>query len=383
MDNTNVVKAYSLKNQIIKYIIYTLIVLGLTFLALYLTCKNNYKLVIETLRQAKIGYIFLIVGIIAGCILFRSLSNFLLTRMYVKNYKFHRSIVIDQVGTLYRMVTPVGVGGHLMEVFTFRKQKVSVSNALSIIAMYSICYQIALIAYNIVTIIVKRDLISQIGSIPISFTSSSSVYIPLWILITIGFIFNLGVIGIIFLLSFSKKFYNFISKYVLRFLSFIHIVKDIDKARNKLEDSVVSFRSNLKSLFSHWKTLVFTIIFMIGYITISYSIPYICGLSLSNSSSSASFFNSVLLSNLHQMVTCIIPLPGNALLSEMFFLQLFYPSSGPQFYMSEDIARASLLLWRSLTFIIPLLIACIVTICYHPSSKNKLTLKEESKNDIN
>lgn len=380
MDNTNVVKTYSLKNQIIKYIIYTLIVLGLTFLALYLTCRNNYKLVIETLGQAKIGYIFLIVGIIAGCILFRSLSNFLLTRMYVSNYKFHRSVVIDQVGTLYRMVTPVGVGGHLMEVFTFRKQKVSVSNALSIIAMYSICYQIALITYNIITIIVKRDLIGQIGSIPISFTSSSSVYIPLWILISIGFIFNLGVIGIIFLLSFSKRFYNFISKYVLRFLCFIRIVKDIDKARYKLEESVTSFRGNLRSLLTHYKTLILTVLLMIGYITISYSIPYICGLSLNNTSINASFFDSVLLSNFHQMITCIIPLPGNAVLSEMFFLQLFYPSTGPKFYASEDIARASLLLWRSLTFIIPLFIACIVTITYHPRNK---TTKEVTSNGIN
>ena len=61
MEDTNIVKSYSLKNQIIKYVIYTLIVLGLTFLALYLTCRNNYKLVIETLGQAKIGYIFLII----------------------------------------------------------------------------------------------------------------------------------------------------------------------------------------------------------------------------------------------------------------------------------------------------------------------------------
>ena len=103
-----------------------------------------------------------------------------------------------------------------------------------------------------------------------------------------------------------------------------------------------------------------------AYITISYSVPYFCGLSLGNTSSDANFWDSVLLSNFHQMVTCIIPIPGNSVLSELFFLRLFYPASGPSFYSTEEIARASLLLWRSLMFIFPLFISCIFTLVYRP-----------------
>ena len=84
----------------------------------------------------------------------------------------------------------------------------------------------------------------------------------------------------------------------------------------------------------------------------------------------ANYWDSVLLSNIHQMVTCIIPIPGSSVISEMFFLQLFSPSVGPSFYDNEVIARASLLLWRSLMFIFPLFIASLYTIIYRPRKRN-------------
>ena len=350
-----------LRKAVIRNIIYLIIVLGLTALAFYLTIGNNIYKIDDVLKTANIWYIIAILGVVLGCILCRSIAIFSLTRITYKDYFFHRAIAIDQIGTLYRMVTPAGLGSHIMEAHTYVTQGVRRSSALSILAMYSIVYQVVLILYGVVAIIVKRDLINAI-----QFVSIYDAKIPLWLLVGIGFGFNILTIGFILLLSYWEGFFKFLRGPICKLLFKMHILKDLERARTHLDGSKINFRTNLKTLFRNAKTLIICIIMFFIYITISYSVPYIAGLSLGNTSIYANYWDSVLFSNIHQMVTAVIPIPGGSGLSEYFFYQLFYPSQGPQFYSTDEIARASLLLWRSLMFIIPLFIACIFTVIYHP-----------------
>lgn len=355
-----------IKKLLIKNIIYLIVVIGLTALAFYLTIGNNIYNIDDALMGANVWYIIAVFGVILGCILARSIAIFALTRINYKDYFFHRSFAIDQIGTLYRMVTPAGLGSHIMETHTFVTQGVRRSSALSILAMYSIIYQVVLIIYGVVSIVLKRDIINEIRYVTIY-----DWKISLWLLVGIGFGINVLTIGFILLLSYWDGFFKLIRGPICKLLFKIHLIKDLERARTHLDGSKVNFRTNLKILFKNAKTLIICIIMFFIYITISYSVPYIIGLSLGNTSPYANYWDSVLFSNIHQMVTSIIPIPGGSGLSEYFFYQLFYPSQGPQFYDSEGVARASLLLWRSLMFIIPLFIAAIFTIIYHPRRRLK------------
>ena len=362
-----------LKRQVISNIIYFLIVIGLTALSFYLTVGKNVNKVFETLSHANLGYIFAILAVLVACILARSIAVFALTRIFDKKYMFHRAIAIDQIGSLYRMVTPAGLGSHVMETYTYHKQGIRMSNALSILAMYSIIYQVVLIIYGVITIIVKADLVNQIRYLNINGT-----YISLWLLIAIGFAFNVITIGFILLLSYWEPFYKFIRGPIYSTMAKLHLIKDLEASRESLDVSKVNFRNNLKLLLKHIPTLLVTALMFFIYITISYSVPYIVGLSLNNTSTYANFWDSVLLSNFHQMVTCILPIPGSSGISELFFYSLFYPTNGPKFYSTDEIARASLLLWRSLVFIIPLIISCIFTLIYRPRKRvNKNDYQED------
>ena len=363
-----------LKKAIIRNIIYLIIVIGLTALAFYLTIGNNVYAIGEALKQANLWYIVAILGVVLGCILCRSIAIFTLTRINYSDYFFHRSFAIDQIGTLYRMVTPAGLGSHIMETHTFVTQGVRRSSALSILAMYSIVYQIVLILYGVISIILKRDVINQIQYVFIY-----EARFPLWVLVGIGFGFNLLTIGFILLLSYWDGFFNIIRGPICKLLFKIHLIKDLERARTHLDGSKVNFRTNLKTLFKNAKALIICVIMFFIYITISYSVPYIAGLSLGNTSIFANYWDSVLFSNIHQMVTAVIPIPGGSGLSEYFFYQLFYPSQGPQFYDSEGVARASLLIWRSLMFIIPLFIASVFTIAYHPRKRLKSHANQENQ----
>lgn len=348
----------SIKRQIILNIIYILIVLGLTALAFYFTLRGKAHEVGEILSSASWGYIVAILGVVLGCILSRSIAIYSLTRIYDKKYLFHRAIAIDQIGLLYRLVTPAGVGSHFVQAYVYNKQGIRVSNALSVLAMYTIVYQIVLILYGLLSIIIKHQIISSIGSI--SFSGGS---ISIWLLIGIGFGFNILTIGFVYLLSFWEPFFKFIRGPIYLLLSKLHLIRDLEASRCRLDESKVNFRNNLKSLLKHVKTLIIVALMFFIYITIQYSVPYICGLAVGNTSVTANYWDSVLLSNIHQMATCVIPIPGSAGIAELVFYNLFYKSN---FYSSEDITRASLLLWRTLMFVIPLMIAMIYTIIYRP-----------------
>ena len=364
-----------LTRHIILNIVYLLIVLGLTALAFYLTIGNNASKIIDILAKANGWYIFAIFMVVLGCIIARSIALFSLTRLFDKNYRFHRAIAIDQIGSLYRMVTPAGLGSHVMETYTYNKQGIRMSNALSILAMYSIVYQIVLILYGVVSLIFKHNVINEIGYISIN-----GGQVSLWLLISIGFFFNVATIGFILLLSYWEPFYKFIRGPIFKLGYKLHLSKDLEASRARLDLAKDNFRQNLKNLLKNVKTLLVCALMFFIYITISYSVPYIAGLSLSNSSSYANFWDSVLLSNVHQMATCVIPIPGSSGVSELFFYNLFYPSTGPKFYSTDEIARASLLLWRSLMFIIPLFIGCIYTIIYRPKNRKIIDNNDHQEN---
>ena len=365
------IKNNEIIKQVIRYVIYLIIVLGLTALAFYLTIGNKINDIFDVLSTANIWFIFAILAIVIVCIVLRSISIFSLTRLFEKDYYFHRAIMIDQIGSLYRMVTPAGIGSHVMETYTYSKQRVSISNALSVLAMYSIIYQIVLIAYGVITIIVKHDLINEIGYISISFNNDNAAQVPLWLLVAIGFALNTLSIGFILLISYWNGFFRFIRGPIIKLLVKIRVLKDLEQSQLKLDAAAINFRGNLKTIFKHIPTFLICFVAFFAYITISYSVPYFCGLSLGNTSANANFWDSVLLSNFHQMVTCIIPIPGSSVVSELFFLRLFYPTTGPQFYDTEQIARAALLLWRSLMFIFPLIIACLVALIYRPRKQHE------------
>ena len=360
----------SIKRQIIFNIIYIVIVLGLTSLAFYFTLRGKSGAIFDSLGKANWGYIIAILGVVLGCILARSISVFSLTRIFDKDYRFHRAIAIDQIGSLYRMVTPAGLGSHVMETYVYNKQGIRMSNALSILAMYTIVYQIVLIIYGLLSIIIKHQMISDIGYI--TFSGGS---ISIWLLIGIGFGFNILTIGFVFLLSYFEPFYKFIKGPIYSLLYKLHLIRDLEASRTRLDASKVNFRNNLKNLLKHVKTLLVVALMFFVYITISYSVPYICGLAVGNTSLTANYWDSVLLSNVHQMATCVIPIPGSAGISELVFYNLFYKSN---FYSSEEVARTSLLLWRTLMFVIPLLIALVYTIVYRP--KKKAISYEDSQN---
>ncbi len=394
-----------------KYVLNICLVLIITVAAVIITVWGDFDKIMNQLAKCDWRWLLVVFGLMLLAVLIRGIILFSFARLYTRRYKYHQALAVDQIGVFYNAVTPGASGGQVMQAYTYKKQGIPVSSAVSILAMYSIVFQIVLIIYGIVSFIVKYDAITSIGDIPFNI-GGWSFTIPIWPLTIIGFLLNLGVIAIVLLMGYWKGFHNFIMGPCISFFAKIKIIKNPDKKRENLRISVENFKIELRRLFSNVPFTILVFFLFFCYITTKYSIPFFVGKSMGNQSTCASFWDAIFLSNYHQMVTGLIPIPGAAGVSEYFFSKLFTASkataessfffkaatqeeimkvieasSEPMEYgaaktiadtrASNSLCSACLLVWRSITFIIPLVISGFVTAFYHASPKEEAETNDD------
>ena len=406
------------KKSRLKYFLNISLVLIVTVCAIIFTVWGKTEIILSNLMGADWKWLLATFGMMAAAVLLRSLVLFCFARLYTRDYHFIQAIAVDHIGTFYNAVTPGASGGQVMEAYTFKKQGIPISSAVSMLAMYSIMFQIVLIIYGVLSFIIKYDFIKDIGSFDFKLFDSWTFSIPIWPLTIIGFLLNLGVILIVLLMGYWKGFHNFVMGPLISLGSRLHLIKHPDKTRESLRIQVENFKVELRRMFSNipFTILIFTIFFI--YMTVRFSIPYFVGQSLGNESLKANFWDAVFLSNYHQMVTGCIPIPGSAGASEIFFKKLFLANNATAtnsfFYCSYDwksvqveaeriylevqqvpdwnaayelakstiqqrnsdnLASTALLMWRSVTFILPILIAGFVTAFYRGSPKKEAEMR--------
>ena len=384
------------KKSVIKYLLNISLVLIATGLAVFFAIKDDAEEIWKYLTTAEVKYLLVIVGLMLGCILVRSFILFCFAHLFTRKYHFHQAIAVDQIGQFYNAITPGASGGQIMQAYTYKKQGVQVSSAVSILAMYSIVYQIILIIFGTTSFIVKYDFITSMGYIRTTIEINKvPLDLPIWPLTIIGFLLNVGVIAIVFLMGYWHGFHNFVMGPVIGFLAKIKIVKNPDKQRENLRIQVENFKIEFRRLSTNVPFLLLVVVSFSAYMIIKFCIPYFVGKALGNQSPSASFWDCIFLSNYHQMITGLIPIPGSAGVSEFVFYNLFLnekdlqrgffciydPITGdPSLELSRSLARAALLVWRSSTFVIPITIGGFVAAFYRSSPKNEAHMQGDIPN---
>ena len=380
MENSSVKK----KKGKIKYFVYIGIVLIATALSLTLALwGDNFNKVVNAFNKADYRFIILLICIVLFSYCIDALVITIFCRLYTRKYRWHQGLVTSFVGQFYSSVTPGASGGQIMQVFNMKKQNMSVANAASIMVMWYIMYQSSLIIFDVIALSCEWPIIAQIKTIDIEAWGWS---IPVFPLIILGFGLNAIIIVGLYLMSFSNKFHHFIIKYLVGFLAKIKVVKNPDIARDKLKANVINFKTELKRLQTNVPVIIATFVLFMTMLFCRFSIPYFAGLSLHawgpTQFDFKMLFRGTCLSATHQMVTGLIPLPGSAGVSELFYNYLFYN----YFYYGPDgvtpsalisslnakeisstmtgIVSSTQILWRTATFHIMLLLCGVVTALY-------------------
>ena len=369
-----------------KYVLNISLILLITAIAVFFSVKDNAGEIWDLLSTANVPYLLSLFGVGLLQAGIRSLILYCFARLYTKRYYFHQALATDQIGVFYNAVTPGASGGQIMQAYTFKKQGVQISAAVSIMAMYSIAFQIVLVTLGLVSFIVKYDTLIHLEPIPFDI-GGLKFTIPIWPLTIFGFSINIFAILGILLMSYSHIFHNFVMGPCISLLHKLHIIKDPDKKRESLRIQIENFKIEFRRLITNIPFFILIIVLFVAYAFVKYSFPYFCGKAIGNESTTASIWDSIVLTNYHSMVTSLIPIPGSAGVSEYFFVKLFVNTKNPTtgfFYsstgQSSALCYACLLLWRAFTFIFPLVVGGFVTAFYRSSPKNEARIQGEMPN---
>lgn len=374
------------KSYIISFSLVIILTVATMFISLYSAGEGDFLLGVKAIFDAMTTcsplYLVIIALVMLLTYCLEALVMVVFCRLYTRHYYFHQGLANSMIGAFYNNVTPGASGGQVMQVYTLKKQGIEVSNAASIMVMWFIIYQCALISFDVLAIIFEWNAIASIGSFTIpnvDFFGWDGT-ISLVPLIIIGFAINVGVILILFLMSYSHRFHNFIMHYVVGFLGKIKILKNPDKTRENLRVQVENFKIELRRLQANVPVTIFIYISLLLVLVFRFSIPYFSGLALGAFGPNEGFdimmfFDCAFRSAFHQMVTGIIPLPGSAGVSELFFNALFtdfYVESQQVINGSLVIIRSSSanivaaqILWRVATYHLVVVISGLVASLYH------------------
>lgn len=358
------------------YLLFILIVTGLV-LAISLTQGNTAEQVFTLFQKMNFGYFGLLCGAIIFTFVLNSFILWLFVKLYSKRYHFHRALANKAIGTFYDGITPGASGGQVAQIYTFKKQGISVSNAASVMVMAYIVYQSCLIIMGIISVSTHAKDFLDLQTINIVI-NGQQIPIPIVLFIIVGFGLNLLVIGLLIFMSTSTRFQSFVTGKVINFGAKLHLIKKPDETRLNVNTQVENFRIEFRRLQSNipFTLLVSFLTFLALAIVDSY--PFLCGLALngfkeftSTKEVIHSLFLSIVYTNFHQMITGLIPLPGSSGISEYVFFILFNNYFNAEGFESSGGTNAVMLLWRFMSFHIPFLITGIVSATYRTRGEHK------------
>ncbi len=318
-----------------------IILIVVSGIVLYFILKDDFFKVLDSLTKVNLFWVLISLLLIFLYWFFSALAFNNIAKRFKKNMKLKQSLKINVITQFFNGVTPFATGGQPSQVYYLKKEGITIPVGTSICLQAFLVYQIDLIILGIVAIISNNyfDLFKEVTIMKT--------------LVALGFLFNVVVLVLIFLVSFNKKANKFLLVQVLNFLNKIKIIKNRDHTREKWDRYLETFSNSANSIFKN-KLQFFKIL---GYNTVAltcmYSIPLILMFSVGDYTS-INLIESFTATAYVMIVGSFIPIPGAAGGIEYAFISLFGNFTG------GPALKILLLLWRFVTYYFGLFLGAIV-----------------------
>ena len=271
----------------------------------------------------------------------KSVCMYLLSKEYKKDVTFKEMLNHFLITQFFNGITPFSTGGQPAQIYMLRKSGIKVANATSITISDFLIYQIALIAVGLTSLIINGIFrLIVIDKVMLS-------------LIIIGFILNIVIGLFLVLISFSKKFNNFIGKIVLKIISKIKLIKNREALIDKLKDKLNEFNEGSKIIRKDKGLLVKC--FLLNYVALLsyYMVAFFVFRSL-DSNTGITLVVSIIISSFVLLIGGFVPIPGGSGGIEGAFLTLF------AYFLSGNIIKSALIMWRFITYYLCVLVGGIL-----------------------
>ena len=317
------------------YILNIALILVISGISLYLSVGSEVSTVFKTITTAHPFWLFILCFIMFMYYVFDGLATMIFARLYKKDFTLKEGFVNGLVGTS-------SSGGQFAQVFVINNQGISPAISTSILLMCFISYQIVIMGFTAVIMIVDSAYFLDKG---VGVSSMAAV----------GFLINAVVTLLLFAGAKSKKFQNFIVDKVVYLLSKTPLIKDYESTCFRIQNYFGEFREQMKVLQKNKKALLQTVLCNVVKLTIIYSTPFFSCLALGIKVPVTLFVQFLGLASIINLINTFLPIPGASGGSEGCYMILFC-------FLGRANASSSMFLWRFFSFYFGLILGMITFI---------------------
>lgn len=320
----------------------SIILLIITVVVLVCVLKDDFGNIVNTLSGANYGWIVIALLCFFIGIGFEAKAYQEIIQGYEYEYTFKKSYRMLLITKFFNGITPFSSGGQPMQIYMLKKDGVRLTKATNIIIQNFIIYQAALVVFGIIAILINNY-----------FKLFAEVTL-LKQLVTIGFLINtLVMIGLV-VISFSSKFNHFIVNKSISILNRFKLVKDKEKTLEKWREKVDDFHEGAEYLKKNKMLCFRTFIYNMIYLTLNYVMPYFVILALASTNTDATPLKTICASAYVLIMGSFVPIPGASGGIEYGYLKFFGN------FISGTLLKASLLIWRTISYYLPMLVGGIL-----------------------
>ena len=338
----------------------SIIILIITVLVLLFILKDDYHEIMYHLKNANLLWLFISITLYFIYFLFDQLSLHNIIKQYNDKFKFQFSLYLGIITKFFNGITPLATGGQPMEVYEMHKKGISYSNGANIVIQNYIVFQIALVFWAIISI-----LLNQIFHF--------FEYIPILQQLTvIGFIINFIILIVLFMVSFSKNFNRILVSFIITIGAKLNIVKDKEKSLKKWNEKCTEYYENAKVLLHNKKVFFKCVMYQVISLSIFYALPLFIAWSL-NLGDNLNIINTIAASSYIYVMGCYVPIPGASGGMEYAFLGFFGN------FLTDAPLKALLIMWRFMTYYAPTIVGAVIFNIFNNQENNDKNKKKNVK----
>lgn len=308
----------------------TILLLGLTIIILVVLLKDDYKDIINALTSMNILYILIAIFFFFLYLFFKSYIYYI-TINNKEKISLKESFKHQVITQFFNGITPFSTGGQPMEIYMTTEHGISAVEATNISIQNFIFYQTALVIYGVLAvsynfifhIFPKAELLRK--------------------LVLLGFLINTFVAVALLAVLISNAFTKKIAFFFVDALSKIKIIKNKEKAKEKVNKTLDEFHKSATELRNRRGLFTKGVILNFISLTCLYIIPLFIVLSLGDTTS-LNPMTTLTSSAYVLLMGSFVPIPGASGGIEYGFLK-FYGN-----FLSKKIISAVLIVWRFITY---------------------------------
>lgn len=323
------------KKYILLFLLFIFIIF-LTFISIF--DKNSLESIIENLKKINIFYVLICLIIICLYFILQGIYMKSILKALKQKITLKRGIFYSLVEFYFSGITPSSTGGQPVQLYYMTKDKIPIRKSYITLMLNTIYFKLIILILGIIILIFKNTYI----------LNHSIIYIIFFI---IGFVVDSLLIAGCLLLVFKQNFIKGILKFILKICSKF---KYLSRKTKDINITIIlnKYKDELKFINNNKKIVIYNFILTFIQRLLLFSIAYIIYRSLGQHN--YNYFDLLAIQVSVQIAIEALPLPGGAGISEKMFHDIFITIFG------ISIADVGMLLTRTFSFYIPLLVSGII-----------------------